>query len=393
MIFLESSYSLSDTTLLLFHTSRVFFAASNILLMYALLTVKRPLPFQLSLWAGTIGTHFLMQNLLRPLGLDPFLIGYVLAVLYMVPVCFIFKETLQVKFFVVFLALSLTQFNVLCFLFAEQLLFSQLVGGLVFGGQLLLLLSIPKIKKHIAPHIKNILEVISQHNPVFSLLPFFSFMLLAFYGVQRKYLLSIFIPLLLSTVIIFFSYYLLAIVIAQVKRQKQLEVASTTDSLTGLFNRRYMEQKIQEEYARYQKTDSALSFLIIDIDLFKTINDKLGHAGGDSLLKAIAEDLKKCIRESDIVARWGGDEFLLMLPFTNKENAIKMAERIRQTVGSRTYVYENEVLSVTLTIGVSVVQDSEATSDDVIRKADLLMFQGKRAGRNRIVFTDGLENR
>ena len=361
--------------------------------MYSLLTAKRSLTFQISIWGGTIGFHFLMQNLLRPLGLDPFLIGYVLALLYMVPIYFIFKETLQVKFFVVFLALSLTQFNVLFFLFLEQLLFSRLVGGLVFSGQLALLLSLPKITKHIAPHIKNILEVIDQHNFGFSLLPFFSFMLLAFYGVQRKYLLSIFIPLLLSTVIIFFSYYLLAIVIAQVKRQKQLEVASTTDSLTGLFNRRYMEQKIQEEYARYQKTDSALSFLIIDIDLFKTINDKLGHAGGDSLLKAIAEDLKKCIRESDIVARWGGDEFLLMLPFTNKENAIKMAERIRQTVGSRTYVYENEVLSVTLTIGVSVVQDSEATSDDVIRKADLLMFQGKRAGRNRIVFTDGLENR
>ncbi len=385
---METIYPVSDTALILIHISRVLFAASNMFLMYSLLTVKRPLSFQISLWAGTIGFHFLMQTLLRPLGLDPFLIGYVLALLYIVPVYFIFKETLQVKFFVVFLALSSTQFNVLFFLFLEQLLFSRLVGGLVFSGQLALLLSLPKIKKHIAPHIKNILEVIDQHNFGFSLLPFFSFMLLAFYGVQRKYLLSIFIPLLLSTVIIFFSYYLLAIVIAQAKRQKQLELASTTDSLTGLFNRRYMERRIKEEYERYQQTGRPFAFLIIDIDLFKVINDKLGHAGGDSLLKAITEDLKKCIRETDVIARWGGDEFLIMLPFTHKENAIKMAERIRTVVGERTYAYEDQFSSVTLTIGVSVVQDSEDTSDNVIRKADLLMFQGKRAGRNRIVFTD-----
>lgn len=388
MIFLETIYPVSETTLILIHISRVLFAASNILLMYSLLTAKRSLTFQISIWGGTIGFHFLMQNLLRPLGLDPFLIGYVLALLYMVPIYFIFKETLQVKFFVVFLALSLTQFNVLFFLFLEQLLFSRLVGGLVFSGQLALLLSLPKITKHIAPHIKNILEVIDQHNFGFSLLPFFSFMLLAFYGVQRKYLLSIFIPLLLSTVIIFFSYYLLAIVIAQAKRQKQLELASTTDSLTGLFNRRYMERRIKEEYERYQQTGRPFAFLIIDIDLFKMINDKLGHAGGDSLLKAITEDLKQCIRETDVIARWGGDEFLIMLPFTHKENAIKMAERIRTVVGERTYAYEDQFSSVTLTIGVSVVQDSEDTSDNVIRKADLLMFQGKRAGRNRIVFAE-----
>ena len=385
MIFLETIYPVSETTLILIHISRVLFAASNILLMYSLLTAKRSLTFQISIWGGTIGFHFLMQNLLRPLGLDPFLIGYVLALLYMVPIYFIFKETLQVKFFVVFLALSLTQFNVLFFLFLEQLLFSRLVGGLVFSGQLALLLSLPKITKHIAPHIKNILEVIDQHNFGFSLLPFFSFMLLAFYGVQRKYLLSIFIPLLLSTVIIFFSYYLLAIVIAQAKRQKQLELASTTDSLTGLFNRRYMERRIKEEYERYQQTGRPFAFLIIDIDLFKVINDTYGHEAGDVVLQLVSHRMETAVREEDIVARWGGEEFLILLPELSLSEALHVAERIRETISTEPVIYQGEKLEITVTLGVAAL-DVNLGMEESIKRADQALYEGKHQSKNCVAY-------
>ncbi len=214
---------MSETALFLFHLSRIVFAIANIWLMYSCLTPRRSLGFQVTAIVGTSVLHVSLRALLTPLGLDPFFIGYALAVLYMLPVVLIFRETLHIKFFVVFMVVSLSQFNFLICLFLEQLLFGHMVSGLVLAGQLLQLSSIPLIRKYIIPHIKNILEMINHQNYIFTLFPFFSYILLAFYGVERKYLLSIFIPLVLSTVIIFFAYYLIALSIDRTKRQQQLE--------------------------------------------------------------------------------------------------------------------------------------------------------------------------
>ena len=191
--------------------------------MYCCLTPKRPLWFQIMAFAGTVVLHLSLRAVLTPLGLDPFLIGYALAVLYLLPVALIFRETLHVKLFVVFMIVSLAQFNFLICLFLEQLLFGQMVSGLVLAGQLLELFSIPLVRRFIIPHIKNILAMIDEQNYVFTLFPFFSYILLAFYGVKRSYLLSIFIPLVLSAVIIFFAYYLIALSIDRTKRQQRLE--------------------------------------------------------------------------------------------------------------------------------------------------------------------------
>ena len=103
-----------------------------------------------------------------------------------------------------------------------------------------------------------------------------------------------------------------------------------------------MEQKIQEEYDQYQRTGSEFALIIADIDLFKAINDIYGHAGGDCLLKLVSEDLRKSVREYDVVARWGGDEFLLLLPATNIKNAVGLAERISKTVEKNRYNYETK---------------------------------------------------
>lgn len=384
---------MSETELILLHLGRVVFAISNILLLNSFLTPMRPLWFQTIAFVGTVPVHLFLRALLTPIGLDPFLIGYILALLYLVPVTLVFKETIYTKFFVVFMVVSLSQFNFLFFLFIEQLVFNHMVVSLILIGQLLELASIPLIRRYITPHIKNILEIINHQNRIFTLFPFFSYLLLAFYGIQRKYLLSVFIPLVLSTIIIFFSYYLIAISIGQTKRRKQMELISRTDSLTGLYNRRYMEQKIQEEYELYQRTGSEYALIIADIDLFKSVNDMYGHAGGDFLLKAVAADIRKTVREYDTISRWGGDEFLILLPATNEENAVKLAERIRETIEKRSYFYENEALSVTLTQGISVIRHGGDTVDDILKKADLLMYQGKRAGRNRVIFANSIDNK
>jgi len=214
---------MSESTMILFSLSRAVFLASNILLDYSFLTPKRSLWFQIIAFAGTWIVANLVRGLLTPTGLDPFLIGYMLTILYLVPITLVFKESLHAKFFALFMVTSLSQFNFLICLFIELLLFHHMVGGIILAGQLLELSSIPLIKRYITPHIKNILEIISHQNPIFTLFPFLSFILLAFYGIQRTYLLSVFIPLVLSTIIIFIAYYLIAISIDRTKRHQQLE--------------------------------------------------------------------------------------------------------------------------------------------------------------------------
>jgi two-component system sensor histidine kinase AgrC len=214
---------MAESTLLLLNISRAIFFISNIWLTYSFLTPKRPVWFQIIAYAGTWVAQYLARLLLTPTGLDTFLIGHMLTILYFVPIALIFKETLNAKFFVLFMVTSLSLFNFLIALFLEQLIFGRMVGGLVLAGQLLELASIPLIRKHITPHVKNILEIIDHQNPLFTLFPFLSFILLAFYAVQRTYLLSIFIPLVLSTIIISIAYYLIAISIDQTKRQQLLE--------------------------------------------------------------------------------------------------------------------------------------------------------------------------
>jgi diguanylate cyclase (GGDEF)-like protein len=385
----DSGVNMADNALVLFNISRAVFLLANILLTYSLLTPKRPLPFQIVAFAGTWLAQYLIRELMAPLGLDPFLLGYMITIVYLVPFAFVFRETMHAKFFVLFMITSLSQLNFLIFLFFELFLFGHIVGGLILLGQLLELSSIPLLRKYITPRIRNSLESLNRQNPVLTLFPFLSFALLAYYGVQkRNYLLPEFIPLLLSAAIIAICYYLLIISAERNKRQQQMELIARTDGLTGLYNRRHMEQIIRAEHERRQKTGMRFALIIADIDLFKEINDKYGHACGDFLLKAVSADLGNAVREQDVIARWGGDEFLLVLPATDEKTAVAVAERIRETVEKRRYVYENNALAVTMTLGVYAVGPGGDTADDVVKKADTNMYQGKRTGRNRVIFPD-----
>lgn len=214
---------MSESTIILITLSRGVFLVSNILLDYSFLTPKRPLWFQIIAFGGTWIATYLLRDLLSSILTDPFLVGYTLSLLYLIPFALVFKESLHARLFVFFMVVSLSQLIFLIFLFLELLVFKHMVGGLILAGLLLELSSIPLIRKYIAPHVKNIIEVINHQNPIFTLFPILSYILLAFYGVQRIYLLPTFIPLVLSTILIAFTYYLIAISIDRTRRQKELE--------------------------------------------------------------------------------------------------------------------------------------------------------------------------
>lgn len=209
--------------MLLVNLNRIVFLITNILLLYVFLTPKRTLLFQVITFAATFIAVIFLREIIKPIVPDLPLSGYILGSFYMIPCALIFKETIHAKLFVFFMIFSLTQFNLLILLFLNQLFFSQLGFSFVLIGLLLELASLPLIKKYIAPHVSNIIEIIDQRNFSFACFPLLSFALLAFYGVKHSYLLANFIPLAINTLLIIFTYYLITTAINQTRRNQQAE--------------------------------------------------------------------------------------------------------------------------------------------------------------------------
>lgn len=156
---------------------------------------------------------------------------------------------------------------------------------------------------------------------------------------------------------------------------------STTDLLTGIFNRRYITRKLEEETERANYLGKTFSVLMIDIDHFKKVNDNYGHDAGDYVLVEVAKVMTSVLREHDIIARWGGEEFLCFLPETTAHGAFNLAERVRKIIEQKEFNYKDRVIEITLTIGVSEFAPT-AGIGDALRKADLAMYRGKNNGRN-----------
>jgi diguanylate cyclase (GGDEF)-like protein len=168
------------------------------------------------------------------------------------------------------------------------------------------------------------------------------------------------------------------------KMNSRLELASRTDSLTGLYNRRHVEEAAAREHERSLRTGDGFSVILCDVDFFKQVNDLYGHEAGDMLLRRLSQDLSGEVRPYDILSRWGGEEFLLFLPSTGQDVASNIAERIRRTIEEREYSYNGRTLRLTATFGVSTVRAGESVTE-VIRRADGALYEGKRSGRNRVV--------
>jgi diguanylate cyclase (GGDEF)-like protein len=162
-----------------------------------------------------------------------------------------------------------------------------------------------------------------------------------------------------------------------------LESVALSDSLTGLFNRKYMMEKLADEMARSLRNERPFSILMLDLDYFKRYNDTYGHLAGDLLLKKAAEIFKESIREVDVAARYGGEEFIVILTEVNEQGALEPAERIRHRVA--TELSADGLAEVTISIGVAEFPARGETPMELIASADTALYQAKRLGRNRVV--------
>ena len=169
------------------------------------------------------------------------------------------------------------------------------------------------------------------------------------------------------------------------RSNEQLVQAARLDTLTGLLNRRGFFEMAEAELARAKRSGRSFVILLADIDRFKAVNDSFGHACGDFVLLQTAELLQEHLRDVDIVARWGGEEFVFMLPETSLEGGITLAEKLRSVVAESHFVYQEHVISLTLTFGVAAFTEDMSGVDDCIGAADDAMYSGKEGGRNRVL--------
>lgn len=171
-----------------------------------------------------------------------------------------------------------------------------------------------------------------------------------------------------------------------------LRMTSLVDPLTGVNNRRFLEQRIEEELDRSLRSREPLSCLFLDIDFFKSINDKYGHQGGDHVLAQVAGTIKKQLRSNDVLARYGGEEFVALMSQSNQQSANEIAERIRASIESLQLRYNGQTIPVTLSVGSAtftcdantVSKPAVEIAAQLILAADDALYQAKRNGRNRV---------
>lgn len=163
-----------------------------------------------------------------------------------------------------------------------------------------------------------------------------------------------------------------------------MEVQSETDSLTGLKNRMFFNQQFPLAWAHGQRSQTPLSILMIDLDYFKNINDTYGHLAGDECLKSVAELLKsKILRQTDTVCRYGGEEFVILLPETNETHATQIASQIRASIEALACFHKEQKIAVTSSIGIaSMTPQKEMDSESILKAADDALYQAKAMGRN-----------
>lgn len=187
----------------------------------------------------------------------------------------------------------------------------------------------------------------------------------------------------LTIVFCMFSYLSLFYIKTVSSAQRKLQFMATTDPLTQLFNRRHMIDLAEKEIARCSRNPLHLTFLLLDIDHFKEFNDQFGHDVGDQVLQRMSAVLASALRTQDSLGRWGGEEFLAMLPAADAQQALLIAERARAAVEKDQWRCDAAALSVTLSIGVSQYRPGEELSAAIAR-ADRALYLSKGAGRNRV---------
>jgi diguanylate cyclase (GGDEF)-like protein len=171
----------------------------------------------------------------------------------------------------------------------------------------------------------------------------------------------------------------------QVMVQFELGLQTMRDSLTGLYNRRPLEDSLQREISRARRNKSPVGVMAIDADHFKRINDSLGHDAGDSVLRELARALSASVRDCDVVCRAGGEEFVILLPDMGQAELMRRAEVLRQGIENSSIAAGTDVVRVTVSIGIAMFPEHGATEGELLREADAALYQAKAAGRNCVV--------
>jgi diguanylate cyclase (GGDEF)-like protein len=168
-----------------------------------------------------------------------------------------------------------------------------------------------------------------------------------------------------------------------------VERQALVDGLTGLANRRHCERALATELARSERTGAPFALVLADVDRFKVVNDTHGHPAGDEILRELGARLEEGLRETDLAARWGGEEFALLLPGTGLQEALTIVERIRLDLVGRPFVLESGIaITVTASFGVAALPQSRG-ADELLGGADAALYAAKRGGRNRVEASGG----
>ncbi|MEO0003851.1 MAG: hypothetical protein RLZZ22_1543 [Pseudomonadota bacterium] len=169
---------------------------------------------------------------------------------------------------------------------------------------------------------------------------------------------------------------------ALARANQELHHQARHDALTGLANRMAANERLRGEFLLMKRSRHPYAVLLLDIDHFKRVNDSLGHEAGDKVLQGVARLLRAVLRESDFLARWGGEEFLLLLPATDMGEACQVAEKLRQRVEQTPDPLAGRI---TVSIGVATPTPEQLSEDDAVRLADMRLYGAKHAGRNRVL--------
>jgi diguanylate cyclase (GGDEF)-like protein len=271
-----------------------------------------------------------------------------------------------------------------------------IINGILLAGAYLLCVSFFPIQKLIGQLPKGALR--RRWNDLRALILFFilgyvSFTFLYWMKYDDNFDLIVPAVFFLGAVLVLFVGTLALQTATEVKRIASLQYENITDHLIGIYNRRYLDRKITEEISRARRYRMPLSMLLLDIDHFKAVNDNYGHQTGDHVLKNLGQLLFKKVRDTDIIARYGGEEIAVLALQTSIPDAHDLAERLRQAVETSIMVpaglYENrEAIKISVSIGVAGLDEQVTGEQVLIQRTDKALYRAKEMGRNRVIDFD-----
>jgi diguanylate cyclase (GGDEF)-like protein len=187
-------------------------------------------------------------------------------------------------------------------------------------------------------------------------------------------------------ILLFILYFMVWKLVSRLKEsQEQLKQISITDELTGLRNRRYIMERLEDEFQRARRSGKPMGLIMLDLDYFKQINDMHGHQFGDLVLKAVASRMRASIREYDLLGRVGGEEFFIVSPEAEVEETVGIAERIRELIRGEAISEGKREVKVTISAGVTMLKEHDRDIDVLFSRADSALYSAKQQGRDRVV--------